>query len=55
MRRLRYNVAMSLDGCIAGRNGEHDWIPLDPTIDFEALFAAFDTVLMGRRTYEVER
>lgn len=55
MRRLRYNVAMSLDGFIAGPNGGHDWIPLDPTIDFEALFAAFDTFLMGRRTYEALR
>ena len=52
MRRVRYNVAASLDGFIAGPNGEYDWIPNDPTIDFKALFAAFDTVLLGRRSYE---
>ncbi len=52
MRRIRYVVASSLDGYIAGPNGEADWIPMDPDIDFGALFADFDTLLMGRRTYE---
>ena len=52
MRRLRYSVASSLDGFIAGPNGEFDWIPMDPDIDFGALFARYDTLLMGRRTYE---
>lgn len=52
MRRLRYNVAISLDGFIAGPDGEYDWIVADPTIDFDALFAEFDTALMGRRTFE---
>jgi len=52
-RRLRYQVAMSLDGFIAGPNGEHDWIVMDPAIDFSALFGEFDTVVMGRKTYEV--
>jgi dihydrofolate reductase len=53
MRRIRYRVAMSLDGCIAGPNGEFDWIVHDPTIDFTALFAQFDTFLLGRKTYEL--
>src|SRR5256885_9638527 len=52
MRRIRYAVAMSLDGYIAGPNGEADWIIMDPDIDFRALFAQFDTVLIGRRTFE---
>lgn len=52
MRRLRYNVAASLDGFIAGPHGEIDWIPMDPTVDFSALFAKIDTVLIGRRTYQ---
>ncbi len=26
MRKIRYSVAMSLDGYIAGPNGEADWI-----------------------------
>jgi dihydrofolate reductase len=52
-RRLRYQVAVSLDGFIAGPNGEHDWIVMDPAIDFAALFKEFDTAVMGRKTYEV--
>ncbi|MGA2168825.1 MAG: dihydrofolate reductase family protein [Terracidiphilus sp.] len=53
MRRLRYGVATSLDGFIAGPNGEYDWIVYDPAIDFAAMFAQYDTLLMGRKTYEV--
>jgi dihydrofolate reductase len=52
MRRLRYAVAMSLDGYIAGRNGEYDWVIMDPAIDFGAFLARIDTLLMGRGTYE---
>ena len=51
-RRLRYQVAVSLDGFIAGPNGEYDWIVMDPAIDFAALYKEFDTVVMGRKTYE---
>jgi dihydrofolate reductase len=51
--RIRYRVAMSLDGCIAGPKAEFDWIVHDPTIDFTALFAQFDTFLLGRKTYEL--
>jgi dihydrofolate reductase len=53
MRRVRYRVAASLDGYIAGPDGEIDWIVRDPTIDWPSLFAGFDTVLLGRRTYEL--
>lgn len=52
MRRVRYVVAMSLDGYIAGPDGEADWIIIDPDIDFRALFDQFDTFLLGRRTFE---
>lgn len=51
MRRIRYQVASSVDGFIAGPNGNIDWIVHEPGIDFGALFAQFDTLLMGRRTY----
>jgi dihydrofolate reductase len=51
VRRLRYQVATSLDGYIAGPHGEFDWITMDPDIDFATMFAQFDTALMGRKTF----
>ena len=53
MRQLRYSVAASLDGYIAGPNGEFDWIVMDPEIDFAAMYAGFGGLVMGRRSYEV--
>ena len=55
MRRVHYRVAASLDGFIAGPNGEVDWIVHDPSVDFAAVYSGFDTVLLGRRTYELTR
>jgi dihydrofolate reductase len=52
-RRVRYTVAMSLDGFIAGPSGEFDWIIRDPEMDFQAAYSQFDTMVMGRRTFEV--
>jgi dihydrofolate reductase len=52
VRRIRYQVAASLDGYIAGPNGEADWIVMDPDIDFAALFDQYDTFIMGRGTFE---
>ena len=52
MRELVYSVASSLDGFIAGPEGEFDWIIQDPTIDFGEIFSQFDTAVMGRITYE---
>ena len=51
--KLLYSVAASLDGYIAGPNGEYDWITVDPEIDFEAMYASFGGIVMGRRSYEV--
>jgi dihydrofolate reductase len=51
-RRVRYVVAASLDGYIAGPDGEFDWIVTDPDVDFAAVFKQFDTLLIGRKTYE---
>jgi dihydrofolate reductase len=55
MKRVRYSVAMSLDGYLAGPSGEIDWITEDPDVDFVALAAQFDTMVMGRKTYEFAR
>ena len=55
MRRLIYSVAISVDGFIAGPRSEYDWIMPDPAYDFLAHYRRFDTLLMGRRTYDVAR
>jgi dihydrofolate reductase len=43
---------MSLDGYVAGPKGEADWIIMDPDIDFNSMLKEFDTILVGRRTFE---
>jgi dihydrofolate reductase len=53
VRQLRYSVAASLDGYIAGPNGEFDWIVIDPEIDFAAMYAGFSGLVMGRRSYDI--
>jgi RibD C-terminal domain len=52
MRRVRFGGAMSLDGYIAGPQGEYDWIVPDPEMDFAAMKAEFDTFLIGRKTFD---
>jgi len=55
MRQVLYRVAASLDGYIAGPNGEVDWIVPDPAVDLTSVYESVDTVLLGRRTYELTR
>ena len=55
MRQVLYRVAASLDGYIAGPRGEIDWVVSDPAVDLAAVYDAVDTVLLGRRTYELTR
>src|SRR5919106_1795184 len=53
MRLVRFGGAMSLDGYIAGPNGEYDWIVIDPDVDFASMYAGFSGLVMGRRSYDV--
>jgi dihydrofolate reductase len=55
MRRVRYQVACSLDGYIAGPDDDFGWITPEPSFDFDDHYAQFDTLLMGRRTFEIVR
>ena len=55
MRKVVFGGAMSLDGFIAGPNGEYDWIVPDPDVDFTAEMRRFDTFLIGRKTYDAMR
>jgi dihydrofolate reductase len=56
MRRLIYHVACSADGLIARPDGALDGFldgDGDHVADFLTTYEWFDTVLMGRKTYEV--
>ncbi|MCA1790711.1 MAG: dihydrofolate reductase family protein [Thioalkalivibrio sp.] len=55
MRRVRYQVACSLDGFIADPAGGFDWITPEASFDFEGHYAQFGTLIMGRRTYKAVR
>ncbi|MDX1645789.1 MAG: dihydrofolate reductase family protein [Longimicrobiales bacterium] len=54
-RRIRYSVAMSLDGFIADRHGGYGWIVEESEIDFETYLEKIDTLVMGRGTYDLAR
>ena len=55
MRNLIFFMHTSLDGFVAGLNGEMDWINLDEAMfDFVATMTdQADTALYGRVTYEM--
>jgi len=53
VRRVRYGVGMSLDGFIADHLDGTSWMIGDPGYDSRPFFASIDTVLIGRRSYEV--
>ncbi|MFN4291082.1 MAG: dihydrofolate reductase family protein [Permianibacter sp.] len=46
-------IAMSLDGYIAGPNDEIDWLFADRDYGFTPFFDRIDTIIMGRRSYEM--
>jgi dihydrofolate reductase len=56
-RKLRLQVQMSLDGCIAGPNGEMDWMVglLDDQVLKYAskITESVDTILLGRKMTDV--
>jgi dihydrofolate reductase len=61
MRKVRYSVGVSLDGYIAAPDGSVDWLNRATAkaegegedFGMGAFFRSIDTVLMGRKTYEV--
>ena len=55
MRTLLYGAACSLDGFIAGPNHEVDWLQWsdDVAAISKSVWSRVDTVLMGRKTYDV--
>jgi len=55
MRRTIYGAAVSLDAYIAGPNGEVDWLQWNDEVAeiSKETWKRVDTVLLGRKTYEV--
>jgi dihydrofolate reductase len=55
MRKVKYTVASSLDNFIAREDGSVDWLIMqgEHMEEFAEYSRAFDTVLMGRKTYEM--
>ncbi len=53
VRKLILFIATSLDGYIAGPSGEIDWLFTDQDYGYTEFLSGVDTVLMGRKTYEV--
>lgn len=55
MRRITYGGAVSLDGFLAGADGSLDWLHFSKDVQemMKDYFKHVDTILMGRKTYEV--
>ena len=56
MRKLKLQMQITVDGFVAGPNGELDWMTLDLDDklrnDFNSVTDSFDTILMGRKMVE---
>jgi len=52
MRKLILYIASSIDGYIAGPNGEIDWLFADQDYSYNEFISSIDTVLVGRKTYD---
>ena len=55
MRQLKLYIATTLDGYIAGLNGEIDWLDAAGNLDYgyEEFYSSIDTTLMGNSTYQL--
>jgi len=53
MRRVIYGAACSLDGFIAGVDGNIDWLHFSPDVQeyIGNFWTGIDTILMGRKTF----
>lgn len=56
-RKVILYIAMSLDGYIARKNGNIDWLDGDGSesnsdFGYEEFYSSIDTVIMGRKTYD---
>lgn len=52
-RRVILDLAVTLDRFIEGPNGEVDWCIMDPDMDFNKFLNQIDTILYGRKSYDI--
>lgn len=52
-RRILLDLAVSLDGYIEGPRGETDWCIMEAEMDFLGFLDRVDTILYGRKSYEM--
>ncbi|QGG57918.1 dihydrofolate reductase family protein [Paenibacillus sp. B01] len=52
-RNIILDLAVTLDGFIEGKQGETDWCIMDPDMEFLAFLDRIDTILYGRKSYEL--
>jgi dihydrofolate reductase len=55
MRPVILFIATSLDGYIARTDGGIDWLFTDQDYGYREFFSCVDTVVMGRKTYDLSR
>jgi dihydrofolate reductase len=53
MRKVVLNLAVTLDGYIAGPNGEYDWCLTDEDYGMTDFLASVDATLMGGKSYRL--
>jgi len=53
MKKVILGVALSLDGYIEGPNGEYDWCFTDQDYGMSDFFKRIDTIVMGRKSFEL--
>lgn len=52
-RRIVLDLAVTLDGYIEGEHGEIDWCIMDPEMNFTDFLESVDTIIFGRKSYEL--
>ncbi|CAM4021164.1 dihydrofolate reductase family protein [Lederbergia lenta] len=52
-RRIILDLAVTLDGFIEGENGEVDWCIMDAEMNFNQFLNDIDTILYGRKSYDL--
>lgn len=53
MRKIIYNLAVSLDSFIEDQNGAFDWCFTDQDYGLTEMMAGIDTIIFGRKSYDL--